>query len=330
MSILKEIDYSEYVSKLINLENTKFIKDNIDEYNYLREELNPLDYAVFLPTDKALEIINMLYDKNIFYLKKEPWAVLLIERIRKDVKKGFCKVMKIEPSLFIKFMRMIRPILSLFSKAHIFTQTLNDLDMFYNTAIGGCYIPNINKMYITYRYIDKTMFDLDTFKILLHEYCHYYSYRKHKEYVELFKDMCLTFYTSIVENICGRTDINFDKQTKIKLIATILDGVFNYRINNKKLQTMMSKLYDINETFATIYYRLILARKNFIVNDAYYSIAHEVLVKAYKDIGNTQISEHVSKFDFAYQEFYCSDEVVAIMSYYKPNSKPYLEMLRRL
>jgi hypothetical protein len=330
MSLLTEINYSDYIADQIKNEDKKYIEGNMREYKYWKESMDPLSHANFLPKDEALQKINRLYEKNIFYLQKEPWAKLLIERIRKDIKRGFCRLMVIDPSYFIMFMKMIRPLLSLFSKAHIFTQTLNDLDKFYNTTIGGCYIPDINRMYITYRYIEKSLFDLDTFKILLHEYCHYYSYRKHKEYMELFKEMCLTFYTTLVENICNATDIEFSKETRIKLIATILDGVFNYRINGNRINRMLGRLYDISEVFATIYYNLIISRSRYITDNKYFNLAQELLQKAYRAIGNDQISDHVSKFIFTFQEFYVADEVVAVMSYYKPNTKPYLEMLRRM
>ena len=228
-------------------------------------------------------------------------------------------------------MRMIRPILSLFSKAHIFTQTLNDLDSFYETTLGGCYMPSTNKMYIVGKYIDKTRLNLDTFKVILHEYCHYYADKKHKEYIEIFKSMCLKFYTSLVENICNSIqDKTFDKETKIKLIATIMDGAFNYRLNRKRLRTMLSRLWDINNYFADAYFKMLFARRDYVKDNPMYTLAEEVLINAYKSIGNDDIVNHIHKFNFSYQEFYCADEVVAIMSYYKPNYKPYLEMLRSL
>ena len=331
MSILKEIDYTEYVADKINENEFKFVKKNIEEYNYLNESFDPEDNAKAMNPQNALEEIDRLYAENIFYLRKQPWADLLIKRIRKDVKKGFCQIIDVQPSMFIKFMRMIRPVLSLFSKAHIFTQTLNDLDNFYETTLGGCYIPSINKMYVVYRYIDKTKFNLDTFKILLHEYCHYFAYKRHKEYVELFKDMCLKFYTSLVENICATfQNHKVSRETRIKIIAAIMDCAFNYKSNRNNLKKFLNRLWDIDSKFADTYFHLMLARRDYWKNDTYFTLAEELLIKAYRSLGNDEIVNHIAKFNFSYQELYCADEIVAIMSYYKPNTKPYLEMLRHL
>ena len=331
MSLLKEIEYSDYIADKVNLSEYNYIKTNINEYNYLNESFDPIDNIKSLDPKEAIEVINNLYEKNYLYLKKQPWADLLIKRIRKDVKRGFCQLVSVQPTVFIKFMRMIRPVLSLFSKAHIFTQTLNDLDSFYETTLGGCYMPATNKMYIVGKYIDKTRLNLDTFKVILHEYCHYYADKKHKEYIEIFKSMCFKFYTSLVENICNSIqDKTFDKETKIKLIATIMDGAFNYRLNRKRLRTMLSRLWDINNYFADAYFKMLFARRDYVKDNPMYTLAEEVLINAYKSIGNDDIVNHIHKFNFSYQEFYCADEVVAIMSYYKPNYKPYLEMLRSL
>lgn len=331
MSLLKEINYTDYLADQVNAKEYKYVKSNIEEYNYLNESFEPEDNAKAMLPQRALEEIDKLYAENIFYLRKQPWADLLIKRIRKDVKRGFCQIIDIQPSMFIKFMRMIRPVLSLFSKAHIFTQTLNNLDSFYETTLGGCYIPSINRMYVVYRYINKTKFNLDTFKILLHEYCHYYAYRRHKEYVELFKGMCLKFYTSLVENVCTLVQNgNFDKETKIKLITIIMDGAFNYKSSRTSLRKMFNRLWDTNEEFANMYFQLLLSRRDYHKDSDMFSIAEEVLTKAYKAIGNDEIVNHIHRFNFSYQEFYCADEVVAIMSYYKPNTRPYLEMLRSL
>ena len=175
MSLLKEMDYGEYLANQINSREYAYIKKNIEEYNYLNEvSFDPIDHMYAAEPKKALEIIDNLYDKNYLYLQKQPWANLLMKRIRKDVKRGFCQLVKVEPNIFMKFLRMIRPVLALFSKAHIFTQVLNDLDSFYNTSIAGCYIPSSNRMFIVAKYNDNTRLNLDLFKVVLHEYCHYF------------------------------------------------------------------------------------------------------------------------------------------------------------
>ena len=109
-----------------------------------------------------------------------------------------------------------------------------------------------------------------------------------------------------------------------------MDGAFNYRLNRKRLRTMLSRLWDINNYFADAYFKMLFARRDYVKDNPMYTLAEEVLINAYKSIGNDDIVNHIHKFNFSYQEFYCADEVVAIMSYYKPNYKPYLEMLRSL
>ena len=325
------MDYTEYLAEQINTREENYIKNNIDEYNYLNESINFEDHMYGTEPKVALEIIDNLYEQNYLYLKKQPWADLLIKRIRKDIKKGFCILVKVKPSMFIKFLRMVRPVLSLFSKAHVFTQTLNDLDHFYETTIAGCYMPSTNKMYIVGKYNGKSKLNLDTFKVLLHEYCHYYADRKHSKYVELFKKMVLTFYTSLVENICETIqDKTYTDETKIKLITAIMDGAFNYRNDKKRLRQMLDRLYSIDSKFTRIYFQMMFARRDYHKDSELFNLAEVVLSKAYRAIGNEDIVNHIHKFNFSYQEFFCADEIVAIMSYYTPNKKPYLEMLRSL
>ena len=331
MNLLKEMDYTEYIANKVNENEFKYVKNNIEEYNYLNEiSFDPVDYAKSATPQNALDIINNLYEKNYLYLAKQPWADLLIKRIRKDIKRGFCQLVSIEPSMFVKFMRMDRPVLALFSKAHLFTQTLNDLDSLYETGLGGCYIPSTNKMLIVARYIDRDRLNLDIFKIILHEYCHYYAEKRHKQYVELFKKMCLVFYTSLVETICKMINLDLNKESKMQLVAAIMDGAFNYKHNKNSLRKMLDRMWDIDSKFTDTYFHMLLARRDYVTNDNYFELANEVLTTAYGSIGNDQIRNHIDKFNFSYQEFYCADEIVAIMSYYKPNKRPYLEMLRTL
>ena len=109
-----------------------------------------------------------------------------------------------------------------------------------------------------------------------------------------------------------------------------MDGAFNYKSSRTSLRKMFNKLWDTNEEFANMYFQLLLSRRDYHKDSDMFSIAEEVLTKAYKAIGNDEIVNHIHRFNFSYQEFYCADEVVAIMSYYKPNTRPYLEMLRSL
>ena len=84
MSLLKEIEYSDYIADKVNEIEFNYIKKNIDEYNYLNEAFDPEDNVKAMDSKTAIEVINNLYEQNYLYLKKQPWADILIKRIRKE------------------------------------------------------------------------------------------------------------------------------------------------------------------------------------------------------------------------------------------------------
>ena len=75
---------------------------------------------------------------------------------------------------------------------------------------------------------------------------------------------------------------------------------------------------------------MLVSRMTYDTSSDVFVNANVVIKEAYRAISDDITAEHIFKFDFSYQEFFCADEVVAIMSYYKPNYKPYLQMLESL
>lgn len=328
VNIFEEVDYNTY---LIEQYWDKFNSESVE----LKEAAYKYDFDSYqkYSTDEAIRIIKLIYEKNMHVLHKEPWSDLLFKRLIKDIKKGFVTLINIQPTLFQSTMRLLTPILKLFSKANIFTKVLNDTNMFYETKIGGCYDTTKNRIIIVIKYINLLHIDLDTLKTVLHEYCHYYSRKKHTLYVQIFEPLVVRFYKKLVSSICENFNLNLDSRTKQDLLDCILKNTFYQNIGKKSKEDIFKWMYelkDINEAFSNAYINMLLSRITYDSSSDAFVNANVIIKDAYRAISDDITAAHIFKFDFSYQEFFCADEVIAIMSYYKPNYKPYLQMLESL
>lgn len=327
--IFDEVDYNTY---LIDQYWDRINSDPVE----LQEATSWDDLNNYpkLSSKDALAILDLIYTQNSYVLYKEPWYNLLFKRLKKDINNGFVSMIDIQPSLFQKTMRFITPMLKLFSKANLFTQVLNDTNKFYDTCLGGCYNGFYNKMFIVIQYIDKSQINLDMLKTILHEYCHFYARKKHKQYVQFFEGMVSKFYKALVESIIAVFKLDIDKKTIQKLHETIMKWNFykleSFKAKKHNLAKCINELEDINDKFANLYINLLLSRYNYDTSSETFEISNEVIRRAYLAISDEVTSAHISRYDYSYQEYFCADEIIAIMSFYKPNYKPYLQMLESL
>lgn len=327
--IFEEVSYNRY---LID-QNWDKLEGNTSE---LTESFTgeTLDSYPKLSPKEALDILNNIYTQNSYLLYKEPWYNLLFKRLQKDIKRGFVNMIVIKPSAFQKAIRFITPVLKLFSKANFFTKLLNDTNMFYETSLGGCYMSKANKLLIVTEYIDKSNINLDMLKTILHEYCHFYARKKHDLYVKFFEEMVGKFYKALIEAICEAFKLDIDRNTKKRLYDTIMKWNF-YKLDNFKAKRFnfdkcVDELDLIHEEFTKLYVNMLLSKIQFKKNDDLFINSTEIIRRAYLAISDEVTSAHIAKYDYSYQEFYCADEIIAIMSFYKPNYKPYLQMLESL
>ena len=326
-NIFDEVDYNVYLIEQYwnKLESNSIELTESPEYDF--------DSYSKLSSKDALEVLDHIYQQNSYALYKEPWYNLLFKRLKKDIQKGFVSMINVQPSLFQRTMRAITPILKLFSKINMFNDVLDDTNMFYETCIGGGYNIKSNKMLIVVKYIDKMQINLNMLKTILHEYCHFYARKKHPLYIKLFEDMVSKFYKTLINEICSISKLEIDKNTKQKLFETIMKWNF-YKLDNLKakkhnFEKCVSELENINQEFANRLINLLVSRVQFNKGDAF-TTSNEIIRRAYLAISDEVTATHIANFDYSYQEYYCADEIVAIMSFYKPNYKPYLQMLESL
>lgn len=329
-NIFEEVNYNQYLIDQYwdqldsNTENLQEGAPNTYDFD---------SYPKLSPKD-ALDILDDIYTKNSYILYREAWYNLLFKRLKKDIKKGFVSMIIIEPTLFQKTMRFITPMLKLFSKANMFTKVLNDTNMFYETCVGGCYNGYKNKMLIVVKYINKTQINLDMLKTILHEYCHFYARKKHNLYIQFFEPMVSKFYRALIESINELFKLNLDKQVIQQIHETIMKWNFHkldsLKTKKHNFEKCLDELEKINQQFTNLFVNLLLSRLKFDKSDEKFEISNEVIRRAYLAISDEVTATHIANFDYSYQEYFCADEIIAIMSFYKPNYKPYLQMLESL
>lgn len=326
--IFDEVDYNAY---LIDKYWDKFESNPIE----LTESPDEYDFDNYprLSTKDALTILDIIYQQNSYALYKEPWYNFLFTRLKKDLKKGFVSMINIQPTLFQRTVRFFSPMLRLFSSIEMFKDVLDKTDMFYETCIAGCYNSKTNKMLIVINYIDKPQINVDMLKTILHEYCHFYARKKHALYVQFFEGMVSKFYKTLIEAISHSFNLNLDNITIQRLHESIMKWNFykleSPRVKKHNFEKCVEELGDINEDFVKIYMNMLRSRALYSQDDAY-KVSIEVMRQAYASISDQTIASHIAKIIYSYQEYYCADEIVAVMSFYKPNYKPYLQMLESL
>ena len=318
-SYLIEQNWPEPESDSLNL-NESIATENFDHY----PKLTPAE---------SLKILEDIYKNNVYVLQNEKWYNLLFNRLKKDIQSGFVSMITIQPSISQKLIRWLYTKLKIFSNGHMFKKVFDDNKMFYETVIGGCYNDVNNKMYIVVKYLDKTILNIGLLKSVLHEYCHYYARMKHMEYIRLFKGMISKFYKTLIQSIDLNFNLNLDKATIQQLHETILKWIFfntnNYKDNKHNFIKCIEDLAEINDEFTKCYVTLFIYRKTFNKNNAY-KVATAILMNAYQSISDAVTANNIMNSNYSYQEFYSADEVVAVMSFYQPNYKPYLQMLESL
>ena len=326
--IFDEVDYNVY--------RLNKIWDKIESNPVqLTEAPNDYDFDSYpkLDTKDALEILDTIYQQNSYMLYKEPWYKYLFIRLKKDIKRGFVSMINIQPSMLQKTIRFFSPLLSLFSGIEMFKNAVDETNMFYETCIMGVYNSYKNKMLIVVNYIDKSQVNVDMLKTILHEYCHFYARKQHDLYVKFFEGMVSKFYKEVVNAISTGFKLNLDKATAQKLYESIMKWNF-YKLDTLKtkkhnFQKCVEEMSDIHEEFARVYVNMLSSRISYN-QDAAYKNSAEVMRQAYAAISDQTIATHIVKVIYSYQEYYCADEIIAVMSFYKPNYKPYLQMLESL
>ena len=331
--IFEEVDYNQYLIE------SYWNRLEPDSTSLLREEgtgPHTYDFDSYpkLTAKEALDVLEYIYQKNSYLLYKEPWYKLLFERLKKDIKKGFVSMIKIEPTLFQKTMHAILPVLKLFSKMNLFTQVLNDTKLFYETILCGCYSVDTNKMMIVVQYNNASQINLDMLKIILHEYCHFYARKKHTLYVNFFKGMLTKFYTGLIDGIDFSFKLNLTPAIKKQLLDSIMKWNF-YKLDNIKLkkhnfEKCVEEMGKIHPDFTNAYVNMLISRIQYKSDSDTFVTSNECMRRAYLAISDEVTSQHIINRTYCYQEYYCADEVVAIMSFYKPNYKPYIQMIESL
>ena len=326
--IFDEVDYNVY--------RLNKIWDKIESNPVqLTEAPHEYDFDSYpkLDTKAALDILDIIYQQNSYMLYKEPWYKYLFIRLKKDIKRGFVSMINIQPTMLQKTIRFFSPLLSLFSGIEMFKDALDKTNMFYETCIMGVYNSYKNKMLIVVNYIDKSQVNLDMLKTILHEYCHFYARKHHDLYVNLFEDMVGKFYKEVIKATSIGFKLNIDRVTAQRLYECIMKWNF-YKLDNLKakkhnFQKCIEEMSEIHEDFTTAYINMLSSRIEYKQDDSYKNSA-EIMRQAYSVISDPTIAAHIVQVIYNYQEYYCADEIIAVMSFYKPNYKPYLQMLESL
>ena len=330
-NIFEERNYNAYLieqylnksesNELMLKEWTDDIGKNIDSYPKL-------------PYNEAMDVLDKIYTSNSYLLYKEYWPKLLLKRLVKDLKRGFVVMIDIQPSMFQKVIKTLYPVLKLFSGFNKIKQILDNSDAFYETSIAGCYSARVNKMIIVSKYIDKSNINLDLFKTVLHEYCHFYARKKHDMYISLFEGMVRKFYIGLINAIAEVFKLKIEEPVRKKLLESIMKWNFykldNFRNKTSNFSKCVDEMDEIHHDFAEIYTNMLLSRLRYEKDSNLFINSIECIRRAYLNISDEVTSGHIARFDYSYQEYYCADEIVAVMSFYKPNYKPYLQMLESL